>query len=64
MAGIPSVQVFLGEETTIDATPTWVDISSYVRLERGLTTSRGQSYGADARPVTLLSVVRPFPGVG
>ena len=49
---IPSVQVFLGEETVIDGTVTWVDITSYVALEQGITTNRGQSYGAGAQPGT------------
>jgi hypothetical protein len=49
---IPSVQVFLGEEATIDGTPTWVDVSSFVRLEHGLTVQRGSSFGAGAQPGT------------
>jgi hypothetical protein len=51
--GIPSVQVFLGEETAgIDGAVTWVDITAYVRLESGITTSRGQSFGGGAQPGT------------
>lgn len=48
----PSLQVFLGQEATIDATPTWVDISAYVRLERGITVTRGSTRGGGTQPGT------------
>jgi len=48
----PSVQVFLGQETAIDAAPTWVDISTYVRLEYGVTKTRGSTRGGGAQPGT------------
>ena len=50
--GIPSLQVWLGEEATIDAVPTWVDITAYVRLKHGITVTRGSTYGAGAQPGT------------
>lgn len=52
MTGIPAVQVFLGEETTIDGTATWVDITDALRLEFGVTVNRGSSYGGGAQPGT------------
>lgn len=55
--GIPSVQVFLGEEAMIDGAPTWVDVSAYVRLERGLTVTRGSTYGSGAQPGTASLVL-------
>ena len=48
----PSLHVWLGQESAIDATPTWVDISAYVRLERGVTVTRGSTRGAGAQPGT------------
>lgn len=50
---IPSVQVFLGEETAgIDGAVTWVDITTYLRFEYPVTRSYGRSYGGGAQPGT------------
>ena len=48
----PSLQVWLGEEATIDAAPSWVDISAYVRLEQGITVTRGSTRGGGTQPGT------------
>jgi hypothetical protein len=48
----PSLQVWLGQETSIDAVPTWVDITSYVVLPRVITVIQGTMQGGGAQPGT------------
>lgn len=48
----PSLHVWLGQESAIDATPSWVDISLFVRLERGVTVTRGSTRGGGSQPGT------------
>ena len=57
---IPSLQVWLGQEATIDAVPTWIDITAYVRLEAGITEDHRQGH----RETACVGCANQFFGVG